>query len=104
MTVTAASLKARWSEFTPTDDAVVTAAIAEATRRTDVRVFGDRFDDAVGLRACHLLSAGAFGQQARLDPKAGDGTTVYQAELNRLVRERAGGGWSAGQGPTALLT
>lgn len=103
MTVTAASLKARWTEFGPTDDAVVTAAIAEATRRTDVRVFGDRFDDAVALLAADQLSVGAFGQQARLDPKAGDGTTVYAAALAKLRRERAGGGWSAGQGPTAML-
>lgn len=103
MTVTAASLKARWAEFSPTPDAVVDAALAEAVRRTDARVFGDRTDDAVALRACHLLSTGAFGQSARLDVKGGDGTTTYLAELQRLTRERAGGGWAAGQGPTGLL-
>ena len=70
MTVTAATLKARFVEFAPVADSVVSAAIAEATHRTDVRVFGNRFDDAVSLRACDLLSTGAFGQQARVDPKA----------------------------------
>jgi len=47
MAHTAATFKARFEEFTPLGDSVVSAALAEATRRTDVRVLGDRFDDAV---------------------------------------------------------
>lgn len=104
MTVTAATLKARFVEFAPVADSVVSAAIAEATHRTDVRVFGNRFDDAVSLRACDLLSTGAFGQQARVDPKAATGPTMYALQLATLVRERAGGPWVAGQGPTGLFT
>ena len=100
MTVTAASLKARYEEFAPVGDPAVTLAIGEATRRTDARVFGDRFDDAVMLRACDLMSTGAFGQQARVDPKAATGPTTYAIQLATLVGERAGGGWAAGQLPT----
>ena len=104
MTVTVASFKARWAEFSATPEATVEAALAEATRRTDANGFGDRFDDAVALLAADQLSVGAFGQQARLDPKGGDGTTVYMAALKQLRRERCGGGWACGQGPTWMLT
>lgn len=103
MAVTAATLKARWVEFTPVDDSVVTAAIAEATRRTDARVYGDRFDDAVAMRACDLLSTGAFGQAARQDGKGATGPTTYAQQLATLTRARAGGAWACGQGPTGLL-
>ena len=103
MAVTAATMKARWAEFSAVDDSVVTAAIAEATRRTDVRVFGDRFDDAVALRAADLLATGAFGMQARAEPKANEGPTKYAQQLQTLRRERAGGAWAAGQGAGGLL-
>ena len=104
MAVTAATMKARWAEFSAVDDSVVTAAIAEATRRTDARVMGDRFDDAVSLLAADLLATGAFGQQSRQDPKATQGAvSTYRAQLQTLRRERAGGAWAAGQGPGGLL-
>lgn len=105
-TVTAATLKARWPTFGPTADAVVTAAIAEAERRTDARVFGDRFDDAVALRAAHNLSIDPGGQNARLTAAAMDHSmnrTTYGLELKSLMRERAGGAWTAGQGPRGML-
>ena len=99
MAETAATFKARRPEFAPIDDAVVSAALAEATRRTDARVFGDRFDDAVSLRAADLLATGAFGLPARTDPKAATGPTMYALQLATLIRERAGGAWAAGIGP-----
>lgn len=96
MTVTAATLKARHEEFAPIGDSVVSAAIAEATRRTDARVFGDRYDDAIMLRACDLIASGAFGVPARAEPKDNAGPTRYAQQLATLIRERAGGGWLAG--------
>ena len=104
MAVTASTFKSRWPEFSALADPDVTAAIAEATRRTDARVMGDRFDDAVSLLAADLLATGAFGQQARQDPKATQGAvSTYRAQLQTLRRERAGGAWAAGQGPGGLL-
>lgn len=101
MTVTAASFVARWQEFAPLAEPVVEAALAEAVRRTDARVFGDRTDDAVSLLAADLLATGAYGLPARLDQ---DGkATTYATQLARLRRERAGGGWASGQGPGGLL-
>lgn len=100
MAETAATFKARRPEFDPIADATVSAALAEATRRTDARVFGDRFDDAVSLRAADLLATGAFGLPARTDPKAATGPSTYAQQLATLVRERAGGAWAAGIGPT----
>lgn len=96
MTVTAATLKARFVEFAPVADSVVSAAIAEASRRCDVRVFGDRLDDAITLRACDLLATGAFGLAARQDAKGSTGPTTYAQQLTTLLRERAGGAWAAG--------
>lgn len=104
MTVTAATFKARFEEFTPVGDSVVSAALAEATRRTDARVLGDRFDEAVALRAADLLATGAFGLPARADAKENAGPSKYALQLATLVRERAGGPWVAGQGATGLFT
>ncbi len=96
MAHTAATFKARFEEFTPLGDSVVSAALAEATRRTDARVLGDRFDDAVALRAADLLATGAFGLPARADAKENAGPSKYAQQLATLLRERAGGAWAAG--------
>ena len=105
MTVTAATLKARWTEFAPTVDGVVSAAIAEATRECDAAVYGASFDDAVALLACHKLAISPQGAPSRLD--GGDapspssattdlGRTTYGASLLRLQRVRGGGAWCIG--------
>jgi hypothetical protein len=95
---TAASFKAARQEFATLADAAVTLALSDATSELDPRVFGDTFDQAVGLLAAHKLSVSPFGQQARLEPKTGDGTTTYHAELQRLTRKKAGGFWAVGRG------
>ena len=95
------SFKARWPEFTPTPDARVAAALADAAALCDVRVYGAApIDLAVGLTAADLLATSPAGQQARLDPKSADGPTVYRATLNQIMRARAGGAWTVGQSPT----
>lgn len=96
MAVTATTLKARFVEFAPVADDVVAAAIAEASRRTDARVFGNRTDDAITLRACDLLATGAFGLASRQDAKGNTGPTTYAQQLATIVRERAGGAWVVG--------
>jgi len=105
VTVTAATLKARWTEFAPTSDTIVDAAIAEAARSCDVAVYGASFDDAVTLLACHLLAVSPQGAPSRLE--GGDapspssatsdlGRTTYGASLLRLMRARGGGAWCIG--------
>jgi len=106
VTVTAATLKARWTEFAPTSDTIVTAAIAEAARSCDVAVYGTTYDDAVMYLACHLLAISPQGAASRLDgggapsspssATADLGRTTYGASLLRLMRSRAGGAWTIG--------
>lgn len=104
MAYTATTFKARFTEFEGTADSVVTAALAEATRRTNATGFAARFDDAVALLAAHLLSVSPGGQQARREDDKGEPTTTYLATLKALRRECFGGGWSIGQGPGGMLT
>jgi hypothetical protein len=112
VTVTAATLKARFPEFAPVADAVCTANIAAATLRTSALVFTTdaAFDEAVLLRAAHLLSISPGGQAARLEgvalaspsSVAADlGRTTYGATLLAFMRERAGGAHMLGCGPLA---
>lgn len=101
MAVSVASLKERYSEFEPTADALVTRVIAEATRRTSTS-FGASYDDAVMLRAAHLLAISPQGMNARLETKPGDNplmASTYGQELLQLLRERFGGPHMVGVGP-----
>lgn len=91
MTVTATSLKAAWPEFSAADDDLVTAKIAQATRSLSEASLGDCYDDAVALKACHLLALSPDGRAMRLDPEGraghfGLGVTVYGQELDELIR------------------
>ena len=109
MAHTAATFKARYTPtFDATSDAKVTLVLAEATRRTDLRVFGDRFDEAVALRTAHILSLDPGGQMARLSGVSmGEDSlrlTAYGSDLQKLIRERGGGAWAAGQMSDTVVT
>ena len=89
MTVTAASLKAAWPEFDDAADVLVTAKIARAYDSLDETTWGDLYDDAVTLKACHLLALTPDGRAMRLDPEGraghyGLGVTSYGQELDEL--------------------
>lgn len=101
MAVTLASLRERYPEIGPTPDEVVTRAIAEATRRTSVSAYGDRYDDAVALRAMHLLALSPQGLNARVEgaPPGSLEATMYGGELKQLMREAGGGAHMVGVGP-----
>jgi len=103
MSWTATTFRARWEEFTNSPDALVVSALAEAAEECDERVFGGKFDHAVGLLAAHKLSISPFGQQARLDPKAAKdsphGTTLYGQEHDALAAQCGGGFWVTGVMP-----
>jgi hypothetical protein len=100
VTTTVADFKERFTEFSPTADALVSRALGEATRRTSAAVFGERFDDAVALRAAHLLAISPQGTTARLEGAAPGSleSTTYGAELKQLMRECAGGPHMVGAG------
>lgn len=92
MAVDATDLVTRFPEFTPAvsaNPAMVDAAIAEAARRIDVDVWGTKSDDGTLYLAAHLLAISPFGQNARLQSKAGEST--YGNEHARMVREVSAG-------------
>ena len=99
---TASTLKARYSEFSELGDSLVDAVLAEAPNECYPRVYGDRYDQAVGLAAAHKLGINP-GSVARLDPKAvtdtPHGTTTYGQEWDALAAQSAGGFWSSGMRP-----
>ena len=103
MAVVAATLKARWVEFAPIADAVVAAAIAEATAECDERVFGASFDHAVALLACHKLAMASGGQTARQEGND-KARTTYLEEWRRLARTRGGGPHITGYTPGLTIT
>lgn len=98
---TVATFKARWAEFEPTPEATVQAVLNEAARQLDARLFGDRFDDAVGLLAAHKLSISPRGQTGRKEKGASTdplAQTTYGLELITMMQGAAGGPWACGLG------
>lgn len=95
MTVTAATLKARFSEFAPQDDALVAAVIAEAVAEVSASIYGANTDAAVTYLAAHKLALSPAGAPARLEGAAADPSgyarTTYGVEFLALTRKRAGG-------------
>ena len=80
MAVTLSSFVALHPEFsdTATDyPDVVNGAIAEAKRRIDENVLGDRYDDAVSWLACDILETGPYGRDMRVS-KEGKPSYYYQ--------------------------
>jgi hypothetical protein len=68
VTVLAASIKSRWSEFASLSDATVTAAIEEAGRRVSSTAWGDLADDGVRYLAAHILAQDLAGSAAAPGP------------------------------------
>lgn len=101
MAVSVASLRERYVELGPVADAVVSRALGEATRRTSRAALGDRYDDAVALRAMHLIALGPGGLAARVEgAKPGSlESTTYGGELAGLIQEACGGPHMSGVGP-----
>jgi len=102
-TWTATTFKARYTTFSATADSVVTAALAEADRRTSPR-WGDRREDAIALLAAHNLSVEAGGMSSRSDSEGGEPQSTYMTTLTLMRRERFGGPYTVGQTVTGLIT
>lgn len=102
MTVTAASLKARFPTAFPASfsDAVLDAAIAEAQAQNSATLWGSKYDLAVTYLASHLalLDAGAAASASGIkvakagsvsveyDPSLSADASKFRAEYERLCR------------------
>lgn len=110
MAWTATTFKERYPTFLPKADALVVAVLAEAAAEVDARLFGATTDTAVGLLAAHKLSVDPSGAAARTDAKTilamkgqPHASSTYGIEFDALVRKKAGGPWTIGQGPRGYL-
>lgn len=63
-------------------DALVQAMLDRAERSIDSSVFGERFDDAHGLLAAHLLVLSPYGKNARL--QSATGTSPYWPQYDAI--------------------
>lgn len=83
MAVTLASLVAIHHEFADTATNypdVVNDAIAQAKRRIDESLLGDRYDDAVMWLACDIIEQNPYGRDIRMS-KEGVQSYYYQQYL-----------------------
>lgn len=82
MAVTTASFLASYPDFANVTESVVDAKVAEAIRRVDTEIWGDKADDGIMLWTAHLLTLSQFGRHGRqLQP---DGATPYLRAFDKL--------------------
>lgn len=74
----------KYPEFVSTDTDQVNAALAEAELLVGDTWGVDRRDSIVGLEAAHILAISPQGRAAKLS--ASDGSSTYQARLDKLKR------------------
>jgi hypothetical protein len=90
MAVTAESFKLAHPEFANADDDLVELKIADAEDLCPSAVWGDFADSGVRFRTARALALLPASRDLRLVNK--DGSTVYDADLARLVLTVASGG------------
>lgn len=86
MALDLAAFRARHPEFQNVDSTLLQTKLDDAAKRLSPAVFGDRFDEAHAWCAAHLAASAPWGSAARLQGTT-DGSTVYSAALERLMRE-----------------
>jgi hypothetical protein len=86
-------------EFSETNANLVSAMLAQATRRADPRVFGATIDDYIGWETADLLARSPEGFNTRLKPGQ---QTMYRIEADRMIEEAAAG-IAVTAGPAPLL-
>lgn len=93
MAVTAAQIKAEFTEFANTNSDLITAKITDAVAMLNEPAFGTRYDIAVKYMACHLVALTPGGEFARLKPEEVDddgARTLYEREYMRVLRSIGG--------------
>lgn len=93
MSVTLASLRLRYPEYTNAEDALVTACITAAEAEYSEGSCSNLYDEIVLESACHRISLTAYGREMAIDRAAGV-ITKHQARLQEL--SLAAGSVSAG--------
>jgi hypothetical protein len=97
VTVTAASFKVAFPEFVTAPDAIVTARIGMAQRRTPAGIWGDLEDDGVSYLTAHLLALAPSARDMRKGEKPGE--TMYGRERKILEAIVSSGFRTAGTSP-----
>lgn len=92
-----ASFKLAFPEFEPTEEPLVSQALADASREFDPRVCGELTDRLIGLKAAHYLAIAPFGQGSRT--KKATSVTTYSLTIEDLLQTKAGGPWGLGYIP-----
>jgi hypothetical protein len=86
---TADTFKAALPEFEPTDDYVVSDALAEAVQEVKTAVFGKKTDVAVKWLAAHLIALRPGSEHARL--KKDQSMTIYYHRYEAILNQVAHG-------------
>ena len=89
MSVTIATLRTAYPEFTNCPDAVLNAAISNATLRCDEDVLQSHYDLAITLLACHFAAISPYGVDLRLQSqgsKSSPTSTPYYEMWEKLAR------------------
>ncbi len=82
-----AAFRLRFVEFSKTDDAIVSARIADAMAECSEEAFAETYPSAVLYLAAHLLAISPYGQSAR----ATQTSTTYWVHFDRLQTQAAVG-------------
>lgn len=82
MAVTVTTFLRDYPEFSQASPDLIRRKISMALNFVNASVFGDSIDDAVKLRAAHLLSMSPPAEEAKLEV----GVTWYMQEFVRLSR------------------
>lgn len=72
-------------QFVNASPDVVANALVQAANAVDVAEFGDDYQQAFELEACHIIAIEMYGQQASI--KGGE-TTQYKIKFDAIVRRR----------------
>ena len=87
-----AAWRLRFPEFDSASDTLVDGFLAQAWRRIDEEVWGEKADDGHGLLTAHLLALSPHGQMARLTQKdVAKTTSTYGLEFGKLEEQVACG-------------
>ncbi len=70
-----ANFRLTFPELNAASDTLVSGFLASAARSIDSDLYGDRYDDAQGFLAAHLICLSPYGKNARLSSK--EGKTTY---------------------------
>jgi hypothetical protein len=80
-----ADFRLTFPELSTASDTLVTRFLASASRSIDSDLYGDRYDDAHGYLAAHLLCLSPYGKNARLSSK--EGKTTYGERYEEIRYE-----------------